>query len=144
MLKKTEDVKHWQWPPSGYFGSIFPYCSPVSGGGGGGFSTTPTFLNHSNIEAVPNKRQPGDSPWTTKPSQPVNDKVMGRVVQCKNTQGIAFSATELQLKAKLVARDLHITDFRASQSWTCGLLHRHQLSICRHQHFMEKYELYLM
>ena len=24
------------------------------------------FLNHSNIEAVPNKRQPGDSPRTTK------------------------------------------------------------------------------
>ena len=25
-----------------------------------------SFLNHSNIEAVPNKRQPGDSPRTTK------------------------------------------------------------------------------
>jgi hypothetical protein len=25
-----------------------------------------TFLNHSNIEAVPNRRQPGDSPRTTK------------------------------------------------------------------------------
>jgi len=24
------------------------------------------FLNHSNIEAVPNKRQPVDSPQTTK------------------------------------------------------------------------------
>jgi len=37
----------WQWPPSGYFGSIFPYCSPVSGGGGDG-------LNYSNIEDVLN------------------------------------------------------------------------------------------
>ena len=27
------------------------------------------FLNHSNIEAVPNKRQPGDSPRTTKQQQ---------------------------------------------------------------------------
>jgi len=31
----------------------------VSGGGKG-------FLSHSNIEAVPHKRQPGDSPRTTK------------------------------------------------------------------------------
>ena len=31
-----------QWPTSGYFGCTFRYCSPVIGGGGG-FSTTPTF-----------------------------------------------------------------------------------------------------
>jgi len=41
-----------------YFGSICPYCSPVSGGGGG-FTTTP------QNGAVLNKRQPGDSPQTT-------------------------------------------------------------------------------
>jgi len=28
-----------------------------------------SFLNHSNIEAVPKKRQPGDSPRKTKPSK---------------------------------------------------------------------------
>jgi len=35
LFKIKGDVK------KGYFDSIFPYCSPVSGGGGG-FSTTPT------------------------------------------------------------------------------------------------------
>jgi len=29
------------------------------------------FLNDSNIEAVPNKRQPGDSPRTTKPNKSI-------------------------------------------------------------------------
>ena len=37
----------WQWPSSGYFGSIFPYCSPVSG-------EERRFLNHSNIETALN------------------------------------------------------------------------------------------
>ena len=40
---------------TGYFDSIFPYCSSVSGGGGG-----------SQPPQQPNKRQPGDSPRTTK------------------------------------------------------------------------------
>jgi len=48
----------WQGPPFGYFGSIVPYCSPVSGGGGGG-------LNHYNIEAVLIRRQYGDSSRNT-------------------------------------------------------------------------------
>jgi len=34
------------------------------------------FLNHSNIEAVLIKRQPGDSPRTTKPSLPVKKLIL--------------------------------------------------------------------
>ena len=59
MLKTPEDVKH--------SGSDHPQgISPPS------FRTAPlwvvgeVFLNHSNIEAVPNKRQPEDSPRTPK------------------------------------------------------------------------------
>ena len=34
MLKTPWGCKTlWQWSPSGYFGSIFPYCSHVSNGG---------------------------------------------------------------------------------------------------------------
>ena len=35
----------------------------------GSFCFRTKFLNHSNIEAVSNKRQPGDSPRTTKPKR---------------------------------------------------------------------------
>jgi len=45
------------------------------------FSTAPlwvvgeVFLNHSNIEAVLNKRQPGDSPWKTKTNNHISTLV---------------------------------------------------------------------
>jgi len=35
------------------------------------------FLNHSNIEVVPNKRQPGDSPRTTKQTNHVEERTHG-------------------------------------------------------------------
>ena len=39
MVVQTQNISH-DAPKPGYFGSIFPYCSPVSGGGG--------VLNQSN------------------------------------------------------------------------------------------------
>ena len=62
MLKTPEDIKH--------SGSDHP-----QGISAPSFRTAPLwvvgeeFLNHSNIEAVLIKRQPGDSPRTTKPNQ---------------------------------------------------------------------------
>ncbi|KAK2158067.1 hypothetical protein LSH36_178g06106, partial [Paralvinella palmiformis] len=47
-------------------------------------------------------------------------------------QGTAVSTTELR------ARDLHITDFRASENWTSSFPRRHQLSICRRTHISQR------
>jgi len=71
---------HWQWSLSGYFGSIFTYYSPVSRG--------KEIINHSNIEDVPNKRHPGDSPRKTK--QTTNYLLRAYVTMCIESKLLAM------------------------------------------------------
>ena len=89
----------------------------------------------SKLEAMPTTKKAARGSSEKFPQ--VEERIL-EWVSDRRRQGIAISTVEIRLQAKLIAKKLHVKDFRGSADWCYAFMRRKNLSVRRRTHISQK------
>lgn len=69
---------------------------------------------------------------------PQMEEQLNAWIQDVRQQGIGVSTTEVKIKAKIIAKQMKIATFKASQGWCNRFFRRHNLSMRRRTHIAQR------